>query len=380
MTVYCTAPWNGFTVREDGSVKTCCAGSAVLGNLKTSSMAEILNSQPLKKIQSILEQGQVPTHNCQSCVSQEQLTGLASLRQHYLKHYPNVYSGLKLNNLDIRWNNSCNLSCQYCGPTVSSTWQKKLRIPVSSPVKPYQDELEQFILDNIDQVQEITLVGGEPMLMKQNANLLQKLPQQTKISVITNIAYDLERMPYMQNLLDRPQENLLWSLSLENTGSQFEYVRNGASWAEVERNIGFLQQHWPNTVNVLMVYSALSAFDLTNTLTQFHALGLKKFYFQTYFGNPAFDVFAMPLEIQNIAAQELRSAVAFHHSQLHPDDVDLYPIENANAILDKLGTDPTRSLTRQEFLDHVAWCDQWTNLRFSALWLDVIDLVDLYLK
>ena len=151
-------------------------------------MVEILDSQPLKKIQSMLEQGLVPTHNCQSCVSQEKLTGLASLRQHYLKHYPNIYPKLKLNNLDIRWNNSCNLSCQYCGPTFSSTWQKKLNIPVSSPTKPYQDDLEKFILDNIDQVQEITLVGGEPMLMKQNANLLQKLPQQTKISVITNIA------------------------------------------------------------------------------------------------------------------------------------------------------------------------------------------------
>jgi hypothetical protein len=33
MTVYCTAPFNGITVRENGDVKTCCVAGVVIGNL-----------------------------------------------------------------------------------------------------------------------------------------------------------------------------------------------------------------------------------------------------------------------------------------------------------------------------------------------------------
>jgi MoaA/NifB/PqqE/SkfB family radical SAM enzyme len=31
--VYCTAPFNGLTIREDGHVRTCCSGINSLGNL-----------------------------------------------------------------------------------------------------------------------------------------------------------------------------------------------------------------------------------------------------------------------------------------------------------------------------------------------------------
>jgi hypothetical protein len=52
------------------------------------------------------------------------------------------------------------------------------------PVKSYQDDLLNFVLSKIDDVEEITLVGGETMLMKQNYQLFKHLPKKSKISII----------------------------------------------------------------------------------------------------------------------------------------------------------------------------------------------------
>ena len=45
--VYCTAPWNGLTIREIGDVRTCCVGAKALGNINNTDIKEIQNSQQL---------------------------------------------------------------------------------------------------------------------------------------------------------------------------------------------------------------------------------------------------------------------------------------------------------------------------------------------
>jgi hypothetical protein len=68
------------------------------------------------------------------------------------------------------------------------------------------------------------------MLMKQNYELIAKLPSSARISILTNLSYDLQRLPCIENLLARPRENTIWNISCENIGQQFEYVRSGAEW------------------------------------------------------------------------------------------------------------------------------------------------------
>ena len=146
--LYCTAPWNGITVRENGDVKTCCVGIEVLGNLNQNKIEDILKSSKLINIQNSLLNGDSDLKNCQGCKSSEQQNGLAALRQYYLKYYSNIQDTLQLRNLDIRWNNSCNLGCIYCTPMFSSTWQNRLNIQPSRTLNNYQDDLEKFIVKN----------------------------------------------------------------------------------------------------------------------------------------------------------------------------------------------------------------------------------------
>lgn len=380
--VYCTAPWNGITVRENGDVKTCCQGNVTLGNLNQLPIREILKSEKLTAIRNLMDSGVPDPQNCNFCIYQEDTTGLSSLRQHYLNYYPDTYPDTQLKNLDIRWNNSCNLGCVYCSPLFSSTWEDRLGIKKnSSPVKEYQDDLLEFILEKVDQVEEIMLVGGEPMLMKQNYKLFRNVPKRTRISIITNLSYDLEKLPCIEDLLNRPAENTVWSVSLENLDQQFEYVRNGASWQQVEKNLKFLNKHWTETTSVLMVYSMFNAFEIHNVIKKLHSLGIKKFTLQSYFGPNATNVFNMPKVIQHAAYDILCQARDFHYSNIHPEDIELYQINNLELLLEKLKNNdqPKQLVSRQEFFNRIEQYNKWNKIPYSTLWPNVVDLANRYL-
>jgi MoaA/NifB/PqqE/SkfB family radical SAM enzyme len=380
--VYCTAPWNGITVRENGDVKTCCAGGVSLGNLNQESISDILQNGRLVSIQKTMLKGKPDIDNCRNCLKNESISGLASLRQHYLRSYPDIIPGeIVFNSLDIRWNNSCNLSCMYCSPTFSSTWADKLNVSNSSPVKNYQDELLAFILERSSTVKEIMLVGGEPMLMKQNYRLLKELPQSTRISIITNLSYDLEKLPCINDMLTRPKENIIWNISVENIDNQFEYVRNGSSWNQLKKNINFLSQHWPDQISAMLTYSMFSAFDLPQTIETFHALGLKKFSLQSYFGDPYMDVFEMPKSIQQLALNALEEAENIHYANIHVEDRQLFLIQNIDFLKNMLtqGGYKISNLTKDGFLKRIEWYNQWSKYKFHNLWPHVVQMVEQHL-
>ena len=377
--VYCTAPFNALTIREDGQVRTCCVGDTSLGNLNQQSIDDIVNGPVLKEIQQQMLSNKSDLLNCKQCIDDQKHSGVAPLQNHYNQFYTE-YKNIALRFLDIRWNNACNLGCMYCSPVFSSVWQDRLEIKRSSVVKNYQDELLTWVLSKSHGLQEIMLVGGEPLLMKQNYQLLNHLSDQCRVSIITNLSYDLPNLPCITKLLSRPKENTLWNISMENTGAQLEYVRNGSSWAQLKDNLKYLNQHWPGLVSVNFVYSMFGAFDILETLQTLHHLGFKKFTLLPVFGQPTMDVFRMPAEIRMAAAAQLQLAQQWHLETLHPEDRDFYPLTGLNSILDQLTASTAQSdITKDEFLNKINWYDQYNTQKFKHLWPNVIDLVDKYL-
>jgi MoaA/NifB/PqqE/SkfB family radical SAM enzyme len=382
-TVYCTAPFKGLTIREDGHVRTCCAGKTSLGNLNEMSIGEIERSPILKQIQQQMLTNSSHSENCQNCVENEKKNGLATLRQYYLKFYPNIDpSQLELNFLDVRWNNTCNLGCLYCNPTFSSIWVDRLhREKKILPVKTYQDELLDWILKQIHNLNEIMLVGGEPMLMKQNYALLSKLPENCKISIITNLSYDLENLPCWNDLLKRPPELICWNVSIENTREKFEYVRSGSNWRQVQENFELLKKHWPMNVSLNMVYNLFSAFDLPETVEYFHKIGVKKFNLFPVEHNFQIELSNFPQDIRALASKKLKQAQQIHLDSIPAEDHDLYSFQGLDAILNSiLENNPTKTITLEEFDKKIQWYDQWGRTRFADLWPDLNDLVQNHLK
>lgn len=114
---FCNAPWVALTIGENGDVKTCCAGTTVLGNVNADYISNIVKNIELDHIKEKLSLNQF-TENCSSCYIQEKKTG-TSLREQYANF--ELSNTLKL--LDVRWSNLCNLACIYCSDQFSSVWE-----------------------------------------------------------------------------------------------------------------------------------------------------------------------------------------------------------------------------------------------------------------
>lgn len=379
--VYCTAPWNGLTIRENGRVRTCCVGLRTLADLNVDSVDSIETSPVLQEIQQSMLDGRPDLENCAGCINHEKNDGYSSLRNHYNTFYPTVdTTGLNLKYVDLRWNNTCNLACMYCGPQFSHTWNDKLKINNFKPVKPYQDKLLDWILARASHVKEIALVGGEPLLMKQNYELLKVLPLDSQISIITNLSYDLKNLPCLPDLLKRPTDRILWTVSAENTHQQFEYVRQGAKWIQFEENLKFLSDHWKNSITMNMVYSMFNAFNLLEVIKVFKSFNIQKYNLQPVSGNDQINVSFMPLVIRLEAKKILAQSMQYHTDSLPPEDRDFYPIQGFELLWSHLekgnGREPVGLL---EFQEQIKWYDQWSSNKFQDLWPDVVSMTNRHL-
>jgi radical SAM protein with 4Fe4S-binding SPASM domain len=237
---YCAAPWRGLHINPRGNVKTCCAGNSnMLGNLNQNSIVEILNSNSMKEIRSSLAQG-IPHEYCSNCVRAEKF-GADSERKWHNDVNPNfdyAAAGTEYHYpviVDVRWNTTCNLSCNYCGEFCSSKWSAIKNIPFKSGARPYYDQVCDFIEQHQEHIREVALVGGEPLLLPENVRLLDVISPDAKITIITNLSINLEDNKIFKKLTQRNKVG--WSMSFDNIGSRFEYVRHGSNWELLKRNL-----------------------------------------------------------------------------------------------------------------------------------------------
>ena len=268
---YCAAPWRGLHINPRGDVKTCCAGNPnMLGNLNTHSIEQVLNNKHMIKIRESLSQG-IPHSYCDNCVQAERFGAESERHWHNrenpgfdyatageLYQYPTI--------VDVRWNITCNLSCNYCGPSCSSKWAALQNVPFKSGSRPYYEQVCDFIEKHQDNIREVALVGGEPLLLPENERLLDVIPVDSTITLITNMSVELEKNKIFKKLQQRSKVG--WSMSFDNIGQQFEYVRYGASWELLQRNLAIVkdlianQGHWAGIHAVYNLYNATRLCDL----------------------------------------------------------------------------------------------------------------------
>lgn len=268
---FCAAPWRGLHINPRGDVKTCCAGNPnLLGNLYSHSIEQILNSDTMTEIRVSLAQGR-PHEYCSNCVRAERF-GADSERQWHnsvnpgfdyttagnLYHYPVI--------VDVRWNTTCNLSCNYCGESCSSKWASIKGISFKSGTRPYFDAVCDFIAQHYQHIHEVALVGGEPLLLPENERLLDVIPQDAIVTLITNLSVDLDSNRIFQKLQNRNKVG--WSMSFDNIGAKMEYVRHGAQWSQVKENLDRVkklmttQGHWGGIHAVYNIYNATNFSEL----------------------------------------------------------------------------------------------------------------------
>jgi MoaA/NifB/PqqE/SkfB family radical SAM enzyme len=257
--LYCSAPWRGLHITTRGEVKPCCAGSHGFGNINDDNIEDILNVVEWQQLRQQIAADIVPSY-CGKC----ERNGLASERSWHNMMSPNLtelgtaHHGPAI--LDVRWSNACNLSCIYCNPFDSSMWAKKLNFPLLTKRKDYYTNIIDYVQANQQHLRSAAFIGGEPLLIPQCAELIDALPDTVTCQVITNLSMDLETNPVFKKLATR--KNVSWGISFENVGKQFEYVRRGASWNQLTKNILILKELENTHNHTLDIHTVLNILSL----------------------------------------------------------------------------------------------------------------------
>jgi MoaA/NifB/PqqE/SkfB family radical SAM enzyme len=274
---FCTAPWRGLHVNPNGDVKTCCAGDPnMLGNLNDRTIAEIINGPVLREIRNSIQQGQ-PHRYCINCVQAEKY-GSSEREWHNSVNHDFDVASATLNEhiptlVDVRWNTTCNLSCNYCGEKCSSKWAALKKIPIKSSTRNYFLEVCDYLEQHRSSIREVALVGGEPLLLPENDRLLEVLPDNCIVTVITNVSVDFASNSIAQKLQQRQQVG--WSLSFDNIGEKFEYVRHGSNWQLLTKNLNQIRQqcatkqHWAGIHAVYNIYNCTHLVEFTEFARQY---------------------------------------------------------------------------------------------------------------
>lgn len=265
---FCSAPWMHLHVINDGRAFPCCMtpieDENSFGNVKESSLIEVLNSDNAKKMRRDMISDKPLPKSCERCYGRES-HGLTSQRQGmndnwYNKIKHNVENTkedgsieeLNLRYWDFRFSNYCNLSCRTCGPLFSSAWATdypKLHIDNQKVGVIHLDNAEIFWRDiekNVMNMEEIMFAGGEPMMMNEHWKMIELFEKYEHYNV---------ELKYSTNatLLHRGKKNILdiWkkfrhvhlSLSIDGVGESFNYIRNGGNWDQVEKNLININQN-----------------------------------------------------------------------------------------------------------------------------------------
>ena len=270
---YCAAPWRGLHINISGDVKTCCAGNPnMLGNINNKSIEEILNGDKLKEIQASLKKGESHPY-CTNCTDRESKGGDSERSWHNSVNENFDFANTPLQYefpsiVDVRWNNTCNLSCNYCAPGDSSKWAGLKKLSVNTQTRHYYTEVCDFIEKHYNQVKEVALVGGEPLLLPENERLLDVIPPNCRVTLITNLSNPLENNKIFNKLSKR--NNVGWAISFDNIEDRFEYVRYGSNWKLIVHNIELIQslmisnKHYGGIHAVYNLYNATRLCELKN--------------------------------------------------------------------------------------------------------------------
>ena len=164
----CTSLDVGLFLGVDNKIKTCCAGND-LCSITENTIDEIFSNDYYKEIKNTLERKEIPDY-CKLCDKHEKDVP-GSSQANYFKKFTSDGTR-KLKQIDLRWSNTCNLSCRYCNTTDSSSWQKLTNIPLTTVNREYYQSVFDNIERNIDYIEEVSLIGGEPLMLKQNEQLL----------------------------------------------------------------------------------------------------------------------------------------------------------------------------------------------------------------
>jgi uncharacterized Fe-S cluster-containing radical SAM superfamily protein len=242
---FCPIPWTGLMYNVDGTVKNCIRSADPIGNIADAPIENIILGQKNYLAQQNIDQKR-PVARCQPCYHLERGKpghDIVSDRIFYIRELKQVPvdtyrpGNFDLQTIDVRWTNLCNFACVYCGPEFSSRWSAELGVSLSQPAPEQQQDFKDYILNQAPRLKHVYLAGGEPLLMKENLELLDRLDPEVTIRVNTNLSRTDTRV--FERICEF--KNVHWTISVESMTEEFEYIRFGGAWQDFVSNLKHIQ-------------------------------------------------------------------------------------------------------------------------------------------
>ena len=291
----CVLPWIHFHARTDGAVLPCCVAdeTAAFGSLHKDTVAEAFNSAPLRRLRLSMLSGVRPPA-CRRCYAIDDAGG-RSLRQIF-NHELSEHAGhvketaadgsvdpRRIIYLDIRFSNLCNMRCRSCGSHSSTAWYQddpssapkdfSILRPTADPAKLWA-EIDQLL----PRVEKLHFAGGEPMMMDETYQTLEKLLKLRRTDVA--LSYNTNASTWSHRHWDAVE---LWKhfpkvhvmASMDGSGRRGEYIRRGMRWPKVLDNCLRLRREAPHIrFQVNFTLGLLNALHLPDFFDEARAQGL----------------------------------------------------------------------------------------------------------
>jgi len=244
---FCLAPWVSIHTWPDGKVFPCCLWNSrdPVGNVNAQSLEEIWNNEKMKKIRRSFLKGE-KLKSCDRCFHLEDTVD-QSYRQRINRdhkdkmHYVNETNqdgSLNIMNLhlwDVRISNFCNFKCRSCGLGLSSSWysdSKALGEKVDKALININDKASfmDMLEPHYNCVDEIYFAGGEPLMMPEHYQILDRLLELGRTDVNIRYSTNFSKLTYKgKHIFDywKHFPNLELYISIDGVGKIGEYVRKG---------------------------------------------------------------------------------------------------------------------------------------------------------
>ena len=186
--------------------------------------------------------------------------------------------------IEVSFDNTCNLKCIYCNPLFSSKWAEEYRkfgdfgetnnlTPHSKLMgnwenfdsTPYVKAFWEWLPEIINEVKRIRVTGGEPLLSKNTFRLIDYVNKKNpKIVIAINSNFCVPEKNFIRFLNKiKNIEKVVLFLSIESHGKKAEYARYGLDYNKFLKNIDIVLSDTKNTILVpMMTLNALSVCSL----------------------------------------------------------------------------------------------------------------------
>lgn len=337
---FCVLPWVSLEASPVGTVRPCCLADDEIRdnagekfNLNTATFSSIQNSHAMRRLRQEFIDGKQPA-TCRRCWAEE-ASGRTSKRMHTLERLKHMVpledwtlDAKPLMFLDLKLGNICNLKCRICGSWSSSTYavEELAHLTTEQPKQSFHYQMLKqgrwprenpkfwCELDAIsDQIRYLEFTGGEPFMIAEHFDLLQRLVDRG-IAGRIEIHYNTNGSQYPAGAEEIWQHFKLVEIafSIDDTGARFEYQRSGAQWTEVCNNINLFRSLRSRRSNIQLqvccTVSALNALYLEDTYQWIIKQDFDYIYWNMLHDAPHWSIVNLPQNAKKTITQRLAAA------------------------------------------------------------------------